>query len=335
MPAAGRRETPAAAPLVDLQVNGGWGVDFSSPELSAADVAGCVDAWRSAGTAALLATMVSSPLAVYRRNIPIITDAARSPGLRGRLLGLHLEGPFVADDARVRGAHRSENLRPPDVGELLELVELGAGAVRLVTVAAELPGIADVIRAACAHRVAVSVGHSHAGMAELDRAADAGATALTHLGNALPRLMDKRDNPLLAGLLANRLSAMVIVDDHHLGESLLRLVFRACALDRLVAVSDAAPVAGLPPGRYRVFDQDAVATADGQLLNPAEDHLVGSMSSLRTSLRTLVRRGICSAAAAARVGSAHPLALLGLTPRDLAADAPVTAFDEQLADSAP
>src|SRR5206468_726083 len=107
-----------------------------------------------------------------------------------------------------------------------------------------------------------------------------GARMLTHLGNALPNVIGKRDNPWYTGLLNDDLSATFIADGHHLSASMLEILFRCKTPQRLIAVSDAAPIAGLPPGRYHTLGQAAVLEPSGRLVNALEDHLVGSSASL-------------------------------------------------------
>lgn len=313
--------------LVDLQVNGGGGVDFSSPDLGADQVANVAGLLDDGGTAAFLATVISAPIPVLLRNVRLLADLA-STRLHGRLLGIHLEGPFISPDARVTGAHRMRHVRAPDVGLLGRLLEAGGGWVRMLTLAAEQPGALDAIRLATTAGVAVAVGHSLALGPDLERARAAGAVALTHLGNALPHSLDKNSNPFLAGLLARDLTATVIAEGHHLSTELLKLILRVKGADRTVLVSDAAPVAGLPPGRYEVFEQPATLTADGAVVNEAERHLVGSAASLLHCLNTVVATGEVTSAEAAAMASTRPLALLRLTPQAVAPDAARVSWDQ-------
>jgi len=306
-----------ASPLVDLQVNGWYGTDFSAPDLTPERVVEVADRLREAGTVGFLATLISAPVPVLTRNLALLADLADGP-LRGRLLGAHLEGPFVAPDDRVLGAHRRAHVLAPDTSVLGALLEVGAGHVRLLTVAAEIPGADRLTRHAVAAGVKVSIGHSWAGRDDLARAVDAGATALTHWGNALPPVLDKRENPLLAGLLTRGLTPMVIADGHHLSADLLALVLRTRGPEGTVLVSDAAPVGGLPPGRYTVFEQEAELTADGALRNHGEGHLVGSAATLRHCVEVVTASGETTAASARAMASTRALDLIGLGPESLA-----------------
>ena len=108
--------------LVDVQVNGYKGVDFSSGDLTKGDcIAGCRE-MLEAGTTAFLPTMISCDEDVYKQNLPILADVVSIPEFQGRLLGIHIEGPFISAEAGTRGAHNSEWIRPPDIGLLEKLI---------------------------------------------------------------------------------------------------------------------------------------------------------------------------------------------------------------------
>ena len=313
-------------PLVDLQVNGWHGTDFSAPDLMPDAVVEAAARLDDQGTAGFLATLVSAPLPTLHRNVALLADLAAGP-LRGKLLGIHLEGPFIASDPRVLGAHRAAHVLAPDLTVLDALLDAGTGYVRLITIAAEVPGADKIICRAVRRGVTVSIGHSFATRDDLTRAAAAGATALTHWGNAVPALLDKRDNPLLASLLTRDLTPMVIADGHHLSTDLLALVLRIRGPADVVLVSDGAPVGGLPPGHYRVFDQVAELTPAGAVVNHGEGHLVGSASSLLGCVDVVASSGEVSGEDALAMASVRALELIGLSADSLDPNGPRMAWD--------
>ena len=324
----GRRPSlPRRVPLVDLQVNGAFGVDFSSADVTLGEVRDCCLALLDAGTAAFLPTLVSSAEDTYQRNVPLLARVLADERLRGRLLGIHLEGPFLAPDERVLGAHRLAHVRAAEPAVLDRLLALGGGHVKLITLAAEIEGAEAMVRHAVASGVQVSIGHSFYDGDLLRAMYGAGARALTHLGNALPALLEKHANPLLAGVVSDGYLAMFIGDGQHLSSDLLRLLMRSLGSTRLVAVSDMSPVAGLPPGRYHTLDQAVELRVDGGVYNPAEHHLVGSSSSLLEIVNTLLRLEVCGPDDCVRVASLNPLALLGLGPDAISREAATVTFD--------
>ena len=303
--------------FVDLQVNGYLGVDFSSPSLSEeACLHACRELLRS-GTAAFLPTIITSPLEVYRRNLPLLAGVIHRSEFQGHLLGIHLEGPFLSAQPGAVGAHNPAWVRATDVGLLYQLNEWARGTIRLVTLAAELEGAEQTARAAIEQGMVVSVGHTLATPGDLERLAKAGATALTHLGNGLPQCLPKFANPIWAGLADDRYTAMLIGDGHHLPHEALKVMIRAKGVERTVIVSDAAPVAGLPPGRYHTLGNDAVLEPSGRLHNPEKACLVGSSLTLCQCMNYMASLGLWSLEELLAIGFTNPLRLLGLDPVDL------------------
>src|SRR5699024_2874664 len=177
----------------------------------------------------------------------------RPPAGCAQLLGVHLEGPFLA--ATQAGAHAPAALRAPE-GEAVEL--LAAAGPAMVTLAPELPGAQEAIRSFASVGAVVAAGHSNARGGDLAMAADAGLRHITHLWSGQSGLV--REGPwrvpglLEESLASGGLTAEVIADGKHLPPVLLEIA-RRCLPDRLIAVSDATPGAGMPEGwRYRLAD---------------------------------------------------------------------------------
>jgi N-acetylglucosamine-6-phosphate deacetylase len=296
--------------FVDLQVNGFLGVDFSSPELTEADFIRACRALLAQGTAVFLPTVITSSLDTYARNLPLMAAVVRGE-FHGRLLGFHLEGPFISSVPGAVGAHNPAYVRDPDTALLEQLLDWADGCVRLLTLAAELPGADDLARCAVERGIAVSVGHSLYTTADLDRLADAGATALTHFGNGIPNMLPRHDNPLWAGLAHEAYTAMCITDGHHLPASVIKTVLRVKGADKFIVVSDASPVAGLPPGRYHFLDNDAILEPSGLFHNPEKQCLVGSSATIAQCMAHLASFGELSTAELHQVGVTNPLALIG------------------------
>ncbi len=299
---------------VDLQVNGFAGVDFAGEELGRTDLVKAFRGVLQRGTAAFLPTMITSSLERYRRNLPLLAEVIGYNAFRGRVLGLHLEGPFISPEPGAVGAHNPDYVRLPNRDLLAELLDLAQGKVRLLTVAAELPGVADLIRFARDRGVAVSIGHSLFTMADLDRAHRAGARSLTHLGNGLPNLLPRHPNPMWDGLAHDDFTAMFIADGHHLPVSLLKTAARAKTALRFIAVSDASPVAGLPPGEYTVLGNRAVLEPSGRLYNPQKQCLVGSTAMMTDCMTFLSEHDIFSGNELRQIGVLNPLRLIDVPP---------------------
>lgn len=300
--------TPAGASglavpgLVDLQVNGYAGVDFTTGDL---------DGYRSAsaalarvGVTSFLATLPTAPPERYEPALAVAAEAVRAgaglgggaPGVVGaRVLGVHLEGPFLSP-ARA-GAHPVEHLRAPD-RDLLD-GWLASAPVRLVTLAPEQPGALDLVDTLVAAGVTVAVGHSDADGATAHAAFDRGARAHTHVWNA-SRPVTARD-PGTVGVALSRPDVVpcLIADRVHVSDEVLAFTLAATA-DRYVVVSDAVAPAGT----------DAVVELPGGGVRRADGTLAGGAGSLADSLRNLVALGRPLPEAIAAV-TARPAALIG------------------------
>src|SRR5579884_110715 len=231
--ARGPRGRLAIPGFVDLQVNGFGGVDFLSA--SSDDYSRAGQALRLAGVTAYQPTFITSAE-------PATIEALRAMPVGGpgpRVLGAHLEGPFLSPDRP--GTHPLAHLRAPDVALLDRLLD--AGEVTQMTLAPELPG-ADALVARLRERgVAVSAGHTNATAAAADHAFDLGVGGVTHVFNAM-RPFRSRD-PGIAGAALTRPGVVIgmVVDGHHLAEETVRLVW-ACAAGRVALVADAMAAAG-------------------------------------------------------------------------------------------
>ena len=256
--------------LVDIHLHGALGHDLSDPAPAAWRTV--LDAHLRAGTTTALATVATCPPAAT--SSALATAAAlMSGGTAPTLAGVHLEGPCVAPGQR--GAQDAAHLRDPHAlhGELTPL----PSALRMVTLAPELPGADDLIAYLHERQVLVSAGHSQAGTEDLRHAQALGLTHLAHLWSgqsALTRPGLHRVAGLVeASLASDSVTAEIIADGHHLPPELLRIALRCLGPDRLCLISDASAGTWLPPGatfltgttRGRVLD-DHAATVDGASL---------------------------------------------------------------------
>jgi N-acetylglucosamine-6-phosphate deacetylase len=242
--------------FVELQVNGAAGHDFRDP-----DATGAVAALRAlldTGVTTCCPTMPTQPADRY---LPAMAAVAGAFGtaMGPRVPGVHLEGPFLA--APQRGAHRMDWLQAPSL-PLMELL-LGEGAVpvSIWTVAPELEGALDLIRALASAGVVVSAGHTGADADVLDAAVDAGVSMVTHLCNGMPPFHHRRPGPVGWALAHPTVRAGLILDGHHVDPSVLGLL-RTLLGPRSFGVTDAVATLGLAPGRHEV-DGTVIDTTTG------------------------------------------------------------------------
>jgi len=305
--------------LVDLQVNGYKGVDFSGPDLTEADGAQACRELLAGGTTAFLPTLITSPAEIYARNLPIIAKVLDEEEFRGRVLGIHLEGPFISPQDGARGAHSAQWIRRPDVTYLEELIRLADGKVRLLTIAADQSGAEELARYATGRGITVSLGHHMANEQDLERLVGVGAKALTHLGNGVPALLPRHQNPVWAGLANDDLAATIIADGHHLPAPMLKTIMRTKGSERCIIISDASPLAGLPPGEYWSMGANVRLEENGKLHNPATGYMAGSSATILDCANHLAALGLVSPHALIRMLFYNPLRLIGVRPNQVQA----------------
>ncbi len=306
--------------FIDLQVNGCLGLDFSSPAITPDAVRRVCDEMARRGVAAFLPTIITSSEERYARNLPILAGLVEDPRYRKMIPGLHVEGPFISREPGAVGAHNPAWTRLSDPAFLDKLMAWSSGTIRLLTVAAELPGVEALICHATNLGIVVSLGHQMAGPAELARAVRAGARLVTHFGNGMPNLVHRHDNVLWAALAEDGLDLCLVTDGHHLPPAVIKTALRAKGPGHCVVVSDASPAAGLPPGRYEVLGNPAVLEPSGKLYNPEKGCLVGSSANIVECANYLLAQGLASPGEVVALCLDQPLRLLGLQRSDLPAD---------------
>ncbi len=272
---ASRNGNGIAAPgFVDLQVNGFAGVDFLDADADGYRRAG--EALLETGVTAYLPTFITAPEERLLAALHELPAAADGP----RILGAHLEGPFLSP--RRLGIHPPDARRDPDDGLLERL--LGAGPVRLVTLAPELPGADALVETLLRHEVVVSCGHSDATAEEANAAFDLGARSVTHVFNAMRPFHHREPGIAGAALARDDVVVQVILDGTHVAPETAAIVWRAAA-GRVALVTDAMAGAGLTDGAYRLGGLE-VQIADGVARGPS-GALAGSTLTMIEAVREL------------------------------------------------
>jgi N-acetylglucosamine-6-phosphate deacetylase len=290
--------------LIDLQINGAFGLDFTATPAAIWEVASKLLQY---GVAGFLPTIITSPLETVEAAQEVINPGP-PPGFEGAIpLGLHLEGPFL--NPAKRGAHNPAHLRLPDPAVIANWSpETG---VRLVTLAPELPGALAIIRTLVERGVIVSAGHSMATLEEAKAGIEAGITYGTHLFNAMPPL-DHREPGLAGALLANRhISIGIIADGIHVHPDMVALAWEAKGPAQVSLVTDAMAAMGMPPGKYPLGDMDVIVDANSARL--PDGRLAGSLLTLDQALRNLVSFTGCAPTDAIATVTTVPANLLRIS----------------------
>ncbi len=297
--------------LVDLQVNGSHGIDVM--DASADALATLSRHLAREGATAWMPTAVTAPidkLAQVHESIADAIEGARRDNSAdaAAMLGMHLEGPFISP-LRL-GAHPALNLEPR--GDSFERV-LAMRAMRLITLAPELPGGIDAIRRLTARAVVVSIGHTNATLEEADAAVAAGARMFTHLFNAMRPLNHRDPGVVAAALTPSPALAAIIPDGVHVHPAMLRLACRAREIGGIVLVTDKVALAKTSiseknVGRARATIRDGAARLD-------DGTLAGSIISMLDGVRVMVEKAGVSIGDAAVMAATNPANLVGAGDR--------------------
>ncbi|MHB1087337.1 MAG: N-acetylmuramic acid 6-phosphate etherase [Acidimicrobiales bacterium] len=269
--------------FVDAQLNGYAGIDLLS-----ADVDEIIEMGRALdrdGVIAYQPTLITSDFERVKRATERLAAARRIDTAGARILGVHLEGPFLS--SRRAGTHPVHYLRTPDHA-LLEAL-LGLDDVHMITIAPEVPGALSLIELSRDRGILVSLGHSAATAQEAQRGFDAGARAVTHLFNAMEPLSARSPGLAGAALSRNGITLQLICDGVHVSDEMLRMVFAAAA-PRTVLVSDAIAAAACEIDEVQLGDVK-VRIRNGEARRE-DGTLAGSIGRLRDSVTRLAAMGI-------------------------------------------
>jgi len=312
--AAVAAELPVVAPgLVDLHIHGYAGAE------PIADLAGMARALARVGTTAFQPTLFpEQPAALGKTCRELWKRAQTGAALPGaRVLGLHLEGPFV--NPRMAGALPLGSLAEPSpaaLDALLGSAGPGEHGVRTMTLAPELAGSADLVRELVARGVRVSLGHSMASASETRAAAQAGASGVTHLFNAMSKLHHREVGLLGFALSQDALCAEIIGDLVHVGREAFELTLRARGVEGLALVSDALEGAGTGCDHFECHGtmhriRDGAIWIDDASA-PGGSRLGGAATPQLGAVQRLVRAGVVSLPDALRMAAETPARSLGL-----------------------
>ena len=294
----------------DVHIHGSAGHDVMEATPEALLTIGKFLAKRGVG--AYLATTVTAPMDATLRSLNGLAKLIeKAPeGALTWPIGIHLEGPFLSH--AKRGVHPPDLLLAPQIDVFDRMFEAAGGHVRLMTLAPELPGAAELAAHATAKGVRVSVGHSNATAAETTPVLAAGATSATHTFNAM-RPLDHRE-PGILGVVLTRddLFAELICDGIHTAPELVRLWWKAKGAERAILITDGMAAAGMPDGEY-MLGGFPVQVAHGKAT--ANGVLAGSVLTLDRALKNFIEFTGATVEDGLRLLGANHAAMTGFSGR--------------------
>ena len=330
--------------FIDVQLNGGFGADFSTEEGVGTAVETVSQGVLQHGVTAYVATVITSSAEAYATILPQLTPRAgrkATPSLAGAaaMLGVHLEGPFISREKS--GCHPLCYVQDeaPKGGALLlrGVYNEHLAHVRIVTLAPELPGADEIIDELVARKIVVAVGHSSASVAQTEAAMLRGATMCTHMFNAMPPFSAREPGVIGAlGLTSRRPFFGLIADGVHVHPASLKIA-AAARRDRVVLVTDSMAAMGLPPGTYRLGNVSVIVEEkDGTLraTRQGSDTLAGAVVTMDECVRRYREYCDASVVEAVEAASLHPAQALGIEGSKgslaIGADADLVLLDDEL-----
>jgi len=291
--------------LIDVHIQGAGGADVldATPEALETISRTCA----RFGVTGFLATTVHKP-GQENRHLKVAAECSGRNLGGAHLLGIHLEGPFISFEKK--GMIQPSCLTQPSAAVLEDVYALLGDSLRMMTIAPELPGSLDTIRALVDHNTIASFGHSSATYEQAIQGFEAGITHVTHLFNAMPSLHHREPGPLAAIFERPDVTCQVITDGVHSHPSVVRLAYRALGPERFVTITDGMQAMGLPDGGY-VYSGIEYEARDGAA-RYKNGTLIGTALGLNQMLARLVRFTGCAVSTAIKTVTENAAGILGL-----------------------
>ena len=274
---------------IDLQVNGYAGTDFCSANLTAEQLHQGCQALDADGFDGILATLITDSvdsLCAKLRNLVKLRD--QDDLAKQRILGFHVEGPFLNPGTGYIGAHEPQHVSQATPDAASKLLDAGGGLVKLITLAPEQDPGGATTKFLSGQGVRVAAGHCNPSLDELSTAIDAGLSMVTHFGNGCPVDLPRHDNVLQRFLHFRKdLYFSFIPDGAHVPFFALRNYIDLIGLDRITMTTDAITAAGLGPGLHQLSGITVEVDEEGVARRPGSPNLAGSTLTLPRMLQCL------------------------------------------------
>ena len=302
--------------LIDIQINGYMGVDFSGPNLTVEAVKKATKALWRVGVTSYFPTIITSDFSLMKKNFAILAKAMEDKEIGNSIPGFHLEGPYISPIDGYRGAHLKKYTREPSWQEFLELQNAAKNNIILITVAPELDGAIPFIKKIVDSGVMVSLGHHNGSASQIKDAVNAGARMATHLGNGCANMINRHNNPIWPQLSEDLITPSLIADGFHLNREEIRTFYKTKGADNTILVSDALDLAGLPPGEYIRGERKLLLTPN-VVKFPGINALAGAASPISKCVEVVMDFTNCSLEDAIKMTSSNPAKMFSLNDRGL------------------
>ncbi len=298
----------AAPGFIDVHIQGAGGADVldGTPEALQTISRACA----RFGVTSFLGTTVYRP-GQENRHLRVAAEACGQDLGGARMLGIHLEGPFISP--QKRGMIQPDCVTAPAATIMDEILTAAGQRLKMMTIAPELSGGPDVIRTLKARGIVAALGHTNANYEQTRQGFDAGISHVTHLFNAMPPMHHRIPGPIVAVFERADVSVQVITDGVHIHPSMLRLAFDVIGPERFITITDAMLAAGLPDGKY-TYNGIEYESKNGTA-RYRDGTLIGTSLGLNQMLARLIHATGCSLTTAVKTVTENPARALGLHDR--------------------
>lgn len=310
-----KHEVFIAPGLIDNQINGYEGIDFSEPGLTTEKMKTAVDAIRKDGVTSFFPTVITASHEDLLRIFRNLVKVTSNPDVRNSVAGFHLEGPYISPEEGFYGCHPAKYIRKPSWKEFSQYQEAADGNIRQVTLSPEIDGCIEFMDLCVSSDVIVAIGHTNASAEQINMAVNHGAQLSTHLGNGCANLIDRHRNPLWPQLANNLLIPSIIADGHHLIPEEVQVFLKVKGPQNIILASDVTHMIGMAPGKYIFLGSEIVLTDDGLIKNPVLNCLAGASKPLRTGVGNIMKFTGCSLGEAVNMASINVARIYNLGDR--------------------
>jgi len=301
--------------LIDNQINGYKGVDFSDTGLTTDRMRRAVEAIRSDGVTTFFPTVITGSHGNLVKTFRNLAEALKDDEVRSSVPGFHLEGPYISPEEGFYGCHPSAFIRKPSWDEFAQYQEAAEGYIKQVTVSPEVDGCMEFIKICSANNVLVAIGHTNATADQIRRAVDNGARLSTHLGNGCANMIDRHRNPLWPQLANDLLTPSVIADGHHLLPEEIQVFYKVKGPHKIILTSDVTHLIGMAPGKYLFLGSEIVLTDDGLIKNPVLNCLAGASMPLKRGVENVMKYIGCTLGEAVNMASVNVAGIYNMSDR--------------------
>jgi N-acetylglucosamine-6-phosphate deacetylase len=301
--------------LIDNQINGYAGIDFSNETFTPDLMLDANKAILKDGVTSFLPTLITNSHENLVRNFKILSETLKVDILNDCIPGFHLEGPYLSKEKGFFGCHPFHHLRKPSWHEFTEYQKAAGGKIIQVTISPELEGAMEFIRLCKETGVAISIGHTNASTEQINQAVENGARLSTHLGNGCANLINRHKNPIWPQLANDLLTPSIIADGHHLLPEEIQVFYKVKGPDNIILTSDVNHLIGLTPGKYVYMGAEVIYTEDGLVKNEELNCLAGASLPLKKGVETMMNFTGCSLANAINMASKNVAGIYGLKNR--------------------